>query len=63
EPGAQRAFVVARALCDHDVYVTNSQSPTVVEECLMRSASTVEEALDSGSRVLVVPDALNTLLV
>ncbi|MFT4948792.1 MAG: nickel-dependent lactate racemase, partial [Natronomonas sp.] len=35
EPGAQRAFVVARALLDHDVWVTNSHHPDVVEECLM----------------------------
>jgi nickel-dependent lactate racemase len=63
EPGAQRAFVVARLLRDHDVHVTNSQHPEVVDECLMHAADSVEEALDPGSDVLVVPDALNTLLV
>ncbi|WP_338738650.1 lactate racemase domain-containing protein [Haloplanus salilacus] len=63
DPGAQRAFVVARALRDADVYVTNSEHPAVVEECLMRAADRVEDAVDPGSRVLVVPDALNTLLV
>ncbi len=63
EPGAQRAFVVARALLDHDVYITNSQSPAVVEECLMHAADSVEDAIEPGSRVLVVPEALNTLLV
>jgi len=63
EPGAQRAFVVARALGDHDVYVTNSSHPGVVKECLMRAADSVEEAVDPDDEVLVVPDALNTLLV
>ncbi|WP_255192377.1 lactate racemase domain-containing protein [Natronobeatus ordinarius] len=63
DPGAQRAFVVARVLRDHDVYVTNSHSPDVVEACLMRAEATVEDALEPGSDVLVVPDALHTLLV
>ena len=63
EPGAQRAFVVARALRDHDVYVTNSEAPEVVEECLMTARETVADAVEPGSDVLVVPDALDTLLV
>jgi nickel-dependent lactate racemase len=63
EPGAQRAFVVARVLRDHDVYVTNSASPEAVEACLMHARASVEDAVEPGSRVLVVPDALNTLLV
>ncbi|WP_411963830.1 lactate racemase domain-containing protein [Haloferax sp. YSMS24] len=63
EPGAQRAFVVARVLRDHDVYVTNSESPDVVDACLMQARDSVEESVEPGSRVLVVPDALNTLLV
>ncbi|KAB1193902.1 DUF2088 domain-containing protein [Haloferax sp. MBLA0076] len=63
EPGAQRAFVVARVLREHDVYVTNSAAPDVVEDCLMHARDSVEDAVDPGSRVLVVPDALNTLLV
>jgi nickel-dependent lactate racemase len=63
EPGAQRAFVVARALREADVYVTNAERPDVVEACLMHAADRVEDAVESGSRVLVVPDALNTLLV
>lgn len=62
EAGAQRAFVVARALRDHAVWITDSQHPEVVEECLMNAGPTVEEAIDSGSEVLVVPDALNTLV-
>ncbi|MES3516451.1 MAG: lactate racemase domain-containing protein [Natronomonas sp.] len=63
DPGAQRAFVVARALRDHDVYVTNSEAPDVVESCLMHARRSPAEALEPGSDVLVVPDALNTLLV
>ncbi|WP_339102654.1 lactate racemase domain-containing protein [Haloterrigena salinisoli] len=63
EPGAQRAFVVARVLREHDLYVTNSEAPDIVEECLMHAASDVSDAVEPGSDVLVVPDALNTLLV
>ncbi len=63
EAGAQRAFVVARALRDHDVYVTNSEAPGVVDDCLMHARDSVEDALEPASRVLVVPDALHTLLV
>jgi nickel-dependent lactate racemase len=63
EPGAQRAFVTARALRDHDVWITNSECPETVESCLLSAAETPEKAIDSGSDVLVVPDALNTLLV
>jgi nickel-dependent lactate racemase len=63
DPGAQRAFVVARVLRDHDVWITNSQHPEVVDDCLMHAAESVEDALEPGSEVLVVPDALHTLLV
>jgi nickel-dependent lactate racemase len=63
DPGAQRAFVLARALRRTDCYVTNSRHPEVVEACLMHARPTVEEAIDPGSEVLVVPDALNTLVV
>jgi len=63
EPGAQRAFVVARALREHDCYVTDSAAPDVVENCLMQARGSVPEAVEPGSRVLVVPDALDTLLV
>jgi nickel-dependent lactate racemase len=62
-PGAQRAFVVARALRDCEAYVTNSERPEVVEECLMHARATVRDAVEPGSDVLVVPDALNTLVV
>ncbi|TKR28293.1 DUF2088 domain-containing protein [Natronomonas salsuginis] len=63
EPGAQRAFVVARALREHDVYITNSEASDVVDDCLMHAHDRVEDAIEPGSDVLVVPDALNTLLV
>lgn len=63
EPGAQRAFVVARVLRDYDIYVTNSEHPDVVEDCQMAARDSVEDAIDPGSDVLVVPDALDTLLV
>jgi nickel-dependent lactate racemase len=63
EPGAQRAFVVARALRQCDFYVTNSERPDVAESCLMHARDTVADAVEPGSDVLVVPDALNTLVV
>jgi len=63
EPGAQRAFVVARVLREHDLYVTNSGAPDVVEDCLMHARETVADAIEPGSDVLVVPNALDTLLV
>jgi nickel-dependent lactate racemase len=63
EPGAQRAFVVARALRDHEAWVTNSESPDVVADCLVHPAESVADAVEADSEVLVVRDALNTLLV
>ncbi|WP_424018728.1 lactate racemase domain-containing protein [Halorientalis pallida] len=63
EPGAQRAFVVARALRDHDIVVTDSRHPEIVDDCLMQARESVADAVDPGSDVLVVPDALDTLLV
>jgi nickel-dependent lactate racemase len=63
EAGAQRAFVLARVLRDHEVWVTDSEHPEVVENCLCRAAPSVADAVPPGSRVLVVRDALNTLLV
>jgi len=62
EPGTQRAFVLARTLREHDVWITNSEVPDVVEDCLMHASDSVEGAIEPGSDVLVVPDALNTLL-
>ena len=62
EPGAQRAFVLARVLRSYDVWITNSQHSQLVADCLMHAADSPADAIDSGSRVLVVPDAINTLL-
>lgn len=62
EPGAQRAFVLARVLREHDIWITNSESPEVVEACLMDATETVSEALEPESDVLVVPNAMTTLL-
>ncbi|WP_128476029.1 lactate racemase domain-containing protein [Halorussus pelagicus] len=62
DPGAQRAFVVARVLREYDLYVTNSDHPEVVEDCLMCARESVADAVEPGSDVLVVPDALDTLL-
>ncbi len=63
EPGAQRAFVVARVLREHDVYVAGSEHPEIVEDCLMHARDSIEDAIEPGSDVLVVPNALDTLLV
>jgi hypothetical protein len=43
--------------------VTDSAAPDVVEDCLMHARESVPDAVEPGSRVLVVPDALGTLLV
>jgi nickel-dependent lactate racemase len=63
DPGAQRAFVVARVLRDHPITVTNTDCPELVEDCLLDATDTVADALDPDADVLVVPDALDTLLV
>ena len=63
EAGAQRAFVVARALRETDCYVTNSEAPDVVEDCLLDARETVADAVQPGSDVLVVPDAIDTLVM
>ena len=61
-PGAQRAFVLARALRETDVWVTDSECPDLVSSCLLRAAPTATDAVADGDDVLVVPDATNTLL-
>jgi nickel-dependent lactate racemase len=63
DPGAQRAFVVARALRERSLYITSSHAAEVVEACLMHHRDRIEDAVEPGSRVLVVPQALHTLLV
>jgi nickel-dependent lactate racemase len=61
--GAQRAFVLARVLREHPVTVVGADDPGVVRDCLLDTAPTVDAALAPGDDVLVVPDALHTLLV
>jgi len=63
EPGAQRAFVLARTLRTHDVWITNSEHPDLVENCLLHAGDGPANAIEPDSDVLVVPDALSTLLV
>lgn len=62
EPGAQRAFVVARVLQSYDIWITNSEHPEVVEDCLMYAAEKPSDVVEPGSDLLVVPESLNTLL-
>jgi hypothetical protein len=50
-------------LRDHPVFVSNTSHPGVVEECLLTAVSTVHDAIQPEDHVLVVPDALHTLLV
>lgn len=63
QPGAQRAFVLAKVLKDHDIIVTNSQNPELVESRLLRSAPDLSSVLHDAGDILIVPDAINTLLV
>ncbi|MEF8781453.1 MAG: lactate racemase domain-containing protein [Haloferacaceae archaeon] len=62
EPGAQRAFVLARALRDADLWVTNAGGAAPVDSPLVRTTPDVVDAIPAGSRVLVVPDAIHTLV-
>lgn len=62
EPGAQRAFVLARVLQKHDVWITNSHHPELAEGCLMHTSDNPDDAIEPGSDVLIIPDAINTLL-
>lgn len=62
-PGAQRAFILAQVLLDHEVVVTDSRHRDLVEECLLSTAETLSDAVDEDEDVLVVPQAINTLLV
>ncbi len=43
--------------------MTDTDSPAVVEDCLMQAKPHVTDALEPDDDVLVVPDALNTLFV
>ena len=63
DPDDDVAIVVTRGLRDHDLYVTNSEAPAVVDDCLMHATADVSDALEAGSGILVAPDATNTLFV
>jgi len=63
EPGAQRGFVTVRSLRHADAYITDSEDPELVEDCLMHARDHVADAVPMGSKVLVVPKAPKTLLV
>ncbi len=60
EPGAQRAFVLARVLREYEVYVTNSECPEIVEACLLEHEPAVKDALEGDT--LVVQNAIQTVL-
>jgi len=70
-PGAQRAFVMAKVLEKSSVIVVGSETPDLVRQMKMISASTMEEAFELAARylgrtdldVLVVPHAMLTLPV
>ncbi len=70
-PGAQRAFIMAKVLEKTRVIVVGSETPDLVRQMKMDSASTMEEAFHLAARhlgqnqldVLVVPHAMLTLPV
>ena len=70
-PGAQRAFVMAKVLEKTSVIVVGSETPDLVRQMKMTSASTMEEAFELAAHylgrkdldVLVVPHAMLTLPV
>jgi nickel-dependent lactate racemase len=68
-PGAQRAYMLGKALMKHKIIVVGATCPDQVRELGMISASDMPEALDEGmkliktrpAKVLIVPHALQTL--
>ncbi len=69
-PGEQRAFIVAKVLCEAQIVIVGATCPEVVREVKMIPAATMEEALawvqeHQGREldVLIVPHALLTLPV
>lgn len=69
-PGEQRAFIVAKVLCEAQIIIVGAACPEVVREVKMIPAATMEEALawvqeHQGREldVLIVPHALLTLPV
>ncbi|QZA87691.1 lactate racemase domain-containing protein [Salinarchaeum sp. IM2453] len=63
DPGAQRAFVLSQVLQQHTVTITNSEHPQVVTECHMEVEESINTAIDTAADILIVPDAINTLLI
>ena len=69
-PGEQRAFVVAKAMCEATIVVVGAETPGIVRDVKMVPAATMEEAFawvqaQQGKEldVLIVPHALLTLPV
>lgn len=62
QPGAQRAFVPARVLQKYEVWITNSLHPELAKDCLLYTSDNSEDAVEPSSDILIVPDAINTLL-
>ncbi len=69
-PGEQRAFVLAKVLCEANIVVVGAETPEVARDVKMAAAPTMEEALawvqERQGReldVLIVPHALLTLPV
>jgi nickel-dependent lactate racemase len=67
-PGAQRAYVVARAMAEVEFVVAGSGQPEAVRDCKMTPVETIEAALAYARQklgpslnVAVVPHALQTL--
>jgi nickel-dependent lactate racemase len=69
QPGAQRAFVMAKVMESNPVVIVGSEFPEIVEEVKMIPAHTMQEALEFAVRhlgrsdldVLIIPHALLTL--
>ena len=69
QPGAQRAFIMAKVMEVNPVVIVGSEFPEIVKEAKMIPATTIEEALEfavshmgrSDLDVLIIPHALLTL--
>jgi nickel-dependent lactate racemase len=69
QPGAQRAFIMAKVMEVNPVVIVGAEFPEIVKETKMIPAQTMEEALEfavnyigrSDLDVLIIPHALLTL--
>ena len=69
QPGAQRAFVMAKVMEANAVVIVGSEFPEIVKEVKMIPAATIQDALEfaashvgrSDLEVLIIPHALLTL--